>query len=414
MQIEKYGSPGVYLVSSNFLKDAKSAAVDWLMPNMRIVTFPSEKWYRLRGTVQELRPLVEAAFNPIVEALTKPLTPEEAKPQKRSAVEYPPVRITGADYEDAVEKFNASFLENKMGDGLPLVPPTREAVARMLKGTSRSPSEVIGKIPMKSGIATIEKIAINAVMAGAKPEYFPVIITAMEAFVAPGYTGMGFWHMMGSAGSFTLTIQVNGPIAKEINMNSGIGFLGDCWRANSTIGRSVRLATRNIGHTWPAENDMALTGRNSPHTFYTFAENEEMSPWDPYQVSHGFAKGDSTVTVTKVGSYGGSGGTMFGGGAVATWTEQGILDGMVKAIGRGRGGYQLWVHPECAQGLSKMGFKSSKDVQDWFAKKTGLPEKNFSISVTGGVPGYSMLWGYETVAHVTKKITGATLTKAGR
>jgi hypothetical protein len=361
-----------------------------------------------------LRPLVEAAFNPIVEALTKPLTAEEAKPQKRAAVEYPPVRITGADYEDAVEKFNASFLENKMGDGLPLVPPTREAVARMLKGTSRSPSEVIGKIPMKSGIATIEKIAINAVMAGAKPEYFPVVLAAMEAFVAPGYTGMGFWHMMGSAGSFTLTIQVNGPIAKEINMNSGIGFLGDCWRANNTIGRAVRLATRNLGHTWPAENDMALTGRNSPHTFYTFAENEAQSPWDPYQVNEGFGKEDNTVTVTKVGSYGGSGATMFGGGAVATWTEQGVLDDMVKSMGKGRGSYMVWLHPECALGLSKMGFKTSKDVQQWFAKKTGMPEKNFSISVTGGVPGYSLLWSYETVAHVTKKITGATLTKAGR
>jgi hypothetical protein len=364
--------------------------------------------------VQELRPLVEAAFNPIVDALTKPLTAEEAKPQKRSAVEYPPVRITGDSYEDAVEKFNASFLENKMGDGLPMVPPTREAVARMLKGTSRSPSEVIGKIPMKSGTATIEKIAINAVMAGAKPEYLPVVIAAMEAFVAPGYTGMGFWHMMGSAGAFTLAIQVNGPIAKEINMNSGIGYLGDCWRANNTIGRSVRLATRNIGHTWPAENDMALTGRTSPHTFYTFAENEEMSPWDPYQVSQGFAKGDSTVTVTKVGSYGGSGASMFGGGAVAIWTEQGILDGMVKSIGKGRGGYLVWFHPECAQGLAKMGYKTSKDVQAWFAQKTGIPEKNFSITVAGGVPGYSLLWGYETVAHVTKKITGATMTKAGR
>ena len=200
MQMEKYGAPGVLLVSSNFLKDAKSAAADWLMPNIRIVTFPSEKWYRLRGTVQELRPLVEAAFNPIVEALTKPLTAEEAKPQKRSAVEYPPVRITGDSYEDAVEKFNASFLENKMGDGLPLVPPTREAVARMLKGTSRSPSEVIGKIPMKSGTATIEKIAINAVMAGAKPEYLPVVIAAMEAFVAPGYTGHGILAHDGISG----------------------------------------------------------------------------------------------------------------------------------------------------------------------------------------------------------------------
>jgi len=141
MQMEKYGAPGVLLVSSNFLKDAKSAAVDWLMPNIRIVTFPSEKWYRLRGTVQELRPLVEAAFNPIIEALTKPLTAEEAKPQKRSAVEYPPVRITGDSYEDAVEKFNASFLENKMGDGLPLVPRPGRPLPGCLKERAVLPAK---------------------------------------------------------------------------------------------------------------------------------------------------------------------------------------------------------------------------------------------------------------------------------
>jgi hypothetical protein len=414
MQIEKYGAPGVYLVSSNFLADAKSAAADWLMPNMRIVTLPSERWYRDRGTVEEVRPLAEAALDPIVEALTKPLTPEEARPQQTAKVDYASIRIIGANYADAVEKFNESFLENKMGDGLPLVPPTREAVDLMLKGTSRSPSEEIGKIPMKSGIATIEKIAINAVMAGAKPEYIPVIIAAIEAFAAPGYTGVGFWHMMGSAGSFTLIIMVNGPIAKEINMNSGIGFLGDCWRANNTIGRSVRLATRNIGHTWPAVNDMALVGRPSPHTFYTFAENEEMNPWEPFHVSLGFGKEDSTVTVTKVGSYAGTVGQNVGGGAVATWTEQSILDGMVKQMPNRRNSYWMWFHPEAAQGLKAMGFANRKDLQDWFVKMTGVPEKNMSIAVTGGVPGYSMIWSFDPDAHVTKKISGATLTEAGR
>jgi hypothetical protein len=414
MQMEKYGAPGVYLVSSQFLADAKSAAADWSMPGMRMVTIPSDKWYRLRGTVKEVSPLAEAALNPIVEALTTPLTPEEAKPQQKAIVDYPPIRITGANYADAVEKFNGSFLESKMSDGLPLVPPTREAVDLMLKGTSRSPSEVIGKIPMKFGIATIEKIAINAVMAGAKPEYLPVIITAMEAFSAGGQWNMGFWHMMGSSGGFTLIIMVNGPIAKEINMNSGIGFLGDCWRANSTIGRSVRLATRNIGHTWPAENDMALVGRPSPHTFYTFAENEEMNPWEPFHQSLGFGKEDSTVTLTKVGSYIGTVGQKVGGGAVATWTEQSILDAMVQQMSNRRDNYWLWFHPEAAQGLKGKGFTTRKDLQDWFVKKTGVPEKNISIAVTGGVPGYSMIWSYQMGAHATKKISGATLTKAGR
>jgi hypothetical protein len=414
MQMETYGVPGVFLVSSQFLGDAKSAAADWAMPNIRIVTIPSDKWYRYRGSVKEVRPLAEAALSPIIDALTTPLTSEEAKPQQKAAVDYPPIRITGANYADAVEKFNASFLENKMSDALPLIPPTREAVDLMLKGTSRSPSEVIGKVPMKFGIATIEKIAINAVMAGAKPEYLPVIIAAMEAFSAGGQWSMGFWHMMGSSGSFTLIIMVNGPIAKEINMNSGIGFLGDCWRANSTIGRAVRLATRNIGHTWPAENDMGLTGRPSPHTFYTFAENEEMNPWEPYHVSLGYGKEDSTVTLSKVGSYIGTVGQKVGGGAVATWTEQSILDAMVKEMPNRRDNYWMWFHPEAAQGLKAMGFATRKDVQDWFVKKTGVPEENISIAVTGGVPGYSMIWSYAMGAHATKKISGATLTKAGR
>jgi hypothetical protein len=348
-------------------------------------------------------------LDPIIKALTTPLTPQEAKPPQQAKVPLPPIKVTGANYADAVEKLNESFLKNHMGDGLPLVPPTREAVDRMLKGTNRSRDEVIGKIPMKFGTATIEKIAINSVMAGAKPEYFPVIIAAMEAFCAGE-----FWHMMGSSGSFTLIIMVNGPIAKEIGMNAGIGFLGDCWRANNTIGRSVRLATRNIGHTWPAKNDMALVGRPSPHTFFTFAENEEMSPWEPYHVSVGYKKEDSTVTVTKVGSYFGASGQSVGGGAVATWTAQSVLNGMAEYTKSKDTGYYTWFHPEAVQALVEAGFSSRKDVQEWFAKKAGGPEKNISVAVTGGVPGYSMIWAYELGTHVTKKIHGATLTKAGR
>jgi len=409
MQMEKLGVPGVLLVSSQFLNDAKSAAGDWAMPGIRIVTIPSEKWYRFRGTVEQVRPLAEAALEPIIKALTTPLTPQEAKPRQQTSQPLLPIKVTDVDYGDALERLNELLLKNHMADGLPVVPATRKAVDAMLKGTTRSRDEVIGKVPMKFGIATVEKIAINSVMAGAKPEYFPVILAAMEAFCAGE-----FWHMMGSSGSFTLIIMVNGPIAKEIDMNSGIGFLGDCWRANSTIGRSIRLATRNIGHTWPAENDMGLVGRPSPNTFFTFAENEDMNPWEPYHVSVGFRKEDSTVTVTKVGSYIGASGQKVGGGAVATWSAQSILDGMAQYTTSKVGGYYTWFHPEGAQALIDAGFKQRSDIQSWFAKKTGGSPKNISVAVTGGVPGYSMIWGYELNAHVTKKISGATLTKAGR
>jgi hypothetical protein len=409
MQMEKLGVPGVLIVSSQFLADARSAAADWAMPNIRIVAIPSDKWYRFRGTLEEVRPLAEAALEPIIKALATPLTPQEAKPPQQAKVQLPPVKVTADSYAEAVEKLNAQFLKNHMGDGLPLVPPTKQAVEAMLKGTTRPRDEVLGKVPMKFGIATVEKIAINAVMAGARPEYFPVILTAMDAFCAGE-----FWHMMGSSGSFTLLIMVNGPIAKEIDMNSGIGFLGDCWRANSTIGRSVRLATRNIGHTWPAENDMALVGRPSAHTFFTFAENEDMDPWEPYHVSMGYKKEDSTVTLTKVGSYFGASGQTVGGGAVATWTAQSILDGMARLATFKGSGYCTWFHPEAAQALVDGGFTSRSKIQEWFAGKTGVLAKNVTVAVTGGVPGYSMIWGYELDSHVTKKIQGATLTKSAR
>ena len=294
MQMEKYGAPGVLLVSSNFLKDARSAAADWLMPNIRIVTLPSEKWYRLRGTVPELRPLVEAAFSQITDALTKPVTAEEATPRKRPAVEYPSVRITGNSYEDAVEKFNASFLENKMGDGLPLVPPTREAVARMLKGTSRSPSEVIGKIPMKSGIATIEKIAINAVMAGALPTHMPVLIAAVQALMDPRSRFDTFGVSTGSWAPFFV---INGPIRKDIHINCSSGALSPGDIANAAIGRAVGLIVKNIGGVRKGIEDMGVIGNPMNWNSIIIAENEEASPWKPFHVQKGFKPAESVISI---------------------------------------------------------------------------------------------------------------------
>ena len=157
----------------------------------------------------------------------------------------------------------------------------------MLAGTARSPNEVIGTVEPKRGKATIEKIAINAVMAGAKPEYLPVIIAAMEGLTDKNYDLL---HVMASTGSFTLQVVVDGPIAEEIGMNSGIGLLGYGFRANNAIGYALRLCLINTGLLWPAVNDMALVGRPSSHTFYVFAENQRNNPWGPYHVSEGYKK----------------------------------------------------------------------------------------------------------------------------
>jgi len=282
----------------------------------------------------------------------------------------------------------------------------------MLSGTNRSPDEVLGKCPLKLGTVTIEKIAINAVMAGARPEYLPVIIAAMESFVGEsgqGQDGEFFFHTLGSSGAFNLVIMVNGPITKEINMNSGMGLFGHGWRANNTIGRAVRLSTINIGHCWPRVNDMALTGRASAHTWFTFAENEEDSLWEPYHVSRGFKKADSTVTVGKVNSIY----STYGGGAVGLWKAESILDQMTERIPK-RGAAYIAINPEVHVELNKLGF-NRQSVQEWLSEKVGMPAKDIHIVVAGGVPGYTVLWGMlNTNALVTKRIHGATLTKAGR
>jgi len=402
----------MYFATSNFLKDARSASVDWGMPGLRILAIPSQEWYTYRRTLAEIRPTAAKLLDTLIDGLTRPVSQEEAKPKQLKAEEHPNIKVSAENYAEALEKFNQVFLEKHLGDGLPLLPPTAERVKWMLSGTSRRSTELLGKCPMKLGNVTVQKLAINSVMAGARPEYFPAIITAMECFVGengPGQKGEYFFHTLGSSGAFNLTIVMNGPLAKEIDMNSGMGLFGHGWRANNTIGRAVRLSTITIGQTWPRENDMALTGRVSAHTWFTFAENEDASPWEPYHVSRGFKKEDSVMTVTKVNNIF----STFGGGAVAFWTAQSILDQMAARMTKNNG-YVAVFDPEVVDELKKLGF-SRKDVQDWFGQKAGVRPENVNIIVAGGVPGYCMLFTVMMInSHVSKKITGATLTKAGR
>jgi hypothetical protein len=242
-RVEKLGKPGVYVCTDNFVHDAESAAEDVGMPRARIVTVKAADYYRLRGTDEEIMTVAEAVVDELIDGLIRPLSEKEAstEPEKEDLGQ---TTVSAKTYASAIEKFNDIYLEKQWGDGLTLMPPTREAVENMLTGTSRSPDEVIGTVAPKNGVATIEKIAINAVMAGAKPEYLPVIIAAMEGITDPDYDDL---HVLTSTGSFNFAVMVTGPIARELNINSGIGFLGYGWQANSTIGRAIQLAVINIG-----------------------------------------------------------------------------------------------------------------------------------------------------------------------
>ena len=145
---------------------------------------------------------------------------------------------------DSVEAVNNFFLEKGWSDGLPIIPPTKEAVEEMLAGTTRDPADVVTEVPPKWGVATVEKIAINAVMAGCLPGYLPLIITAVEAMCEESLNLFGVQNTTHPAG---ILLIVNGPIAKALNINSKSGAFGPGWRSNATIGRAIRLVQMNMG-----------------------------------------------------------------------------------------------------------------------------------------------------------------------
>ena len=196
--------------------------------------------------------------------------------------------VTLGDEEDAIE----ACYQRGWTDGLPVVPPTRERVLRMLQGTTRSPDEVLGMAPPDLAPCTVEKVAINAVMAGCKPEYLPVVLAAVEAALVDEFGMHGVLCTTMFAGPLVI---VNGPAAKAVGMNSGVNALGQGNRANATIGRALQLVIRNVGGGRPGEVDRATLGNPGKYTF-CFAE-AETEGWDSLAVERGFAATASTVTL---------------------------------------------------------------------------------------------------------------------
>jgi hypothetical protein len=178
-------------------------------------------------------------------------------------------------------------------DGLPLVPPTEERVLRMLDGTARDPREVLGLVPPDLASATVEKIGVNAVMAGCKPEYLSVVLAAVEAVLEEEFAMHGVLATTMFVGP---VVVVNGPVRRRIGMNSKGNALGQGNRANAAIGRALQLVIRNIGGGRPQEVDRATLGNPGKYT-YCFAEDEEGSSWEPLAVERGLQPGRSAVTV---------------------------------------------------------------------------------------------------------------------
>lgn len=203
-----------------------------------------------------------------------------------------PLRARRLEIGEADDPFEFMF-DQGLTDGLPVIPPTPERVLRMLSGTRRDPQEVVAVVPPNLAPVTVEKIAINAVMAGCKPEYLPVVIAAVEAVCTDAFNMHGVLATTHFPGP---VIIVNGLIRDRIGMNYRGNALGQGFRANATIGRALQLVVRNVGGGRPQEVDRAALGQPGKYTF-CFAEFEERSNWEPLHVERGFKRDESTVTV---------------------------------------------------------------------------------------------------------------------
>jgi hypothetical protein len=194
--------------------------------------------------------------------------------------------------DDDLWAVQSLFEEKGWSDGLPIIPPTEERVAQMLVAAKRDPQDVIGAVPPRWAPATVEKIAINSVMAGCKPEYMPVLIAAVEAITDPK---LNLYSLQATTGGPAVMLIVNGPIRKQLDINGGSNALGEGFRANATIGRCVRLIQRNIGGSYPGTTCKATLGWPGKYSLCV-GENEEASPWEPLHVERGFKADQSTVT----------------------------------------------------------------------------------------------------------------------
>jgi hypothetical protein len=453
---------------------------------MRYVTLKGYYWH---VPAADSKPIAEKYVDAFIERLTTPLTAEEANPPQRQPTPLPNITLTGKSYSDIVgqwQKYNATI---KWSDGLGLIPPTREAVEWILTGTSRSRSEVLGTMRVKEGIATIEKIAINAVMAGATPDILPVIIAIVQSLlIPPGGDPEYAFDIMGpqaSAGGLNIIIMMSGPIVNELGMWTGEKPFFYGRSPNNTIGRAVRLNTINLGWMWPGINDMGGTRETMTYTYYIAAEySGPGNPWRPYHEVIGFKPEDSCVTSSTCGS---SSPTKYAGKSAKE-----VIDMLIKEILAKRksvlsdykpeiasGGNHCskitcHITPEMAGALYDLGYTNMEKLQKYIFDATSIPYEELTeqektsmqarinqsianLGITGlrippeGIPAWqaglkpggkapilaipgdlvffvngiaglgfamatqtSIRSAYTWAQQITTKITGATLTKAGK
>lgn len=371
------------------------------MPGIRIVG----ESVACESTVEsEIEAGVAAAMKDVVDALTKPLTAEEKSPKPQTS------KTPRVAFKGSLQDVNRFYYRKGWTDGLPIIPPTEEAVAEMMTGTDLPRDHIVATLIPRKGKATVEKIAVNAVMAGALPTYMPVLIAAVQSLADPR-TRFDTFEV--STGSWAPFFAINGRIRNDIHVNSGSGALSPGDIANAAIGRAVGLIVKNIGGARKAVEDMGVIGNPGKYSL-VIGEDEEASPWEPLSVERGFAKDDNTITVFFPNTF---------VQTVPVGTDaKGILTTLSEMVSSAMSGVILI--PSWARVLSNEGYTRQK-VKEYLAahinpgSTTGLPDSSgppkvdlnssLMIVVAGGPGSFIALLrsagpGFFNNELVTKKI----------
>jgi hypothetical protein len=292
--IEKLGKPVAFAITRPFETNARFVSAREGLPDISLVVVPLDALPH-PGEIEELH-IGEKFADDVIRALTETPSIKTEEPAGET------IDFSGSDYPTSLSKMEKSFLNRGWSDGLPLIPPTPEAVNEMMAGTDLSPDHVVGLVEPGGGKATIEKIAVNAVMAGCLPQYMPVVVAAVEAITDPKFD---LREVQCTSCNMSPFLIVSGQsIIEDLNINNSFNTIGPGWRANSTIGRAVRLIMTNLGHTWPGVNDMKTLG--SPFRSIPLMAEKEAAykgAWEPLRVAEGYAKDQPTISAMPAMSW---------------------------------------------------------------------------------------------------------------
>lgn len=349
--MEERNRPAVALCDTGFLADARSAASSREIPGIRSLGVVGSA-----PVAEEIRARVTAAMDEIVAALTAPLTEEEKSPVK------PAEKFPRKVFQGSLKDINKFFYKRGWSDGFPVIPPTEDEVAEMLTGTDLPPEHIIGKLVPRLGKVTVEKIAVNAVMAGALPTYMPVLIAGVQALLDPKmeYPVFGV-----STGSWAPCWIINGPVRRDLRLNSSSGMLSPGDIANAAIGRALGLIIKNLGGVRKGVEDMGVMG--NPMKYSTvIVENEEDSPWEPFHVERGLQKEDNAISGFFPNCYN----QMIAYGA----DDKGVLGTIIYNLGPGRRDGQtcILLIPPYARTLAGKGW-TKQDIREFIAANAHVP-----------------------------------------